>query len=244
MSRKKAAAALSLFAPEQLDPRPQPAIEPLPAKVEPPPIHYCHARGCRVECDPHRLMCPPHWRMVPEPLQRAVWKHYREGQEDRKDPSAAWMKAADAAIEAVQRIEKERAARQGQLPQAAPPPTWADPPEVAARIRATLAAIGWKDGSGERDAQGRVVERLSEARLFGLQSLLWEGVRATQNAMYAGTTWEHVPRPRLRVEYETDRKGNRWRVLVSTDEKGRVTRTVTGPAPLETLPDDDPGEYE
>lgn len=52
-------------------------------------------------------MCRKHWALVPKALQRAVWRTYRVGQCDDKDPSADWLDAADAAIAAV--AEKERA---------------------------------------------------------------------------------------------------------------------------------------
>lgn len=39
--------------------------------------------------------------MVPKAIQQEVWKHYRPGQCDDKNPSEAWHKAADAAIAAV-----------------------------------------------------------------------------------------------------------------------------------------------
>lgn len=63
--------------------------------------HTCHARGCQVQVAPRMLMCLPHWRRVPKALQTAVWRHYREGQEISKDPSAAYLEAQRAAIEAV-----------------------------------------------------------------------------------------------------------------------------------------------
>lgn len=63
--------------------------------------HHCHARGCTKEVKPELLMCLRHWKMVPRPLQLEVWKHYRPGQCDDKNPSEAWHKAADAAIAAV-----------------------------------------------------------------------------------------------------------------------------------------------
>lgn len=63
--------------------------------------HHCHARGCTKEVKPELLMCLRHWKMVPKPLQLEVWKHYRPGQCDDKNPSEAWHKAADAAIAAV-----------------------------------------------------------------------------------------------------------------------------------------------
>jgi hypothetical protein len=67
--------------------------------------HYCHARRCQVVVEPRLLMCPRHWRMVPRPLQAAVWQHYRAGQERDKLPSDAYRAAALAAVAAVEAIE-------------------------------------------------------------------------------------------------------------------------------------------
>lgn len=63
--------------------------------------HLCHAKKCKQAVPPAMLMCPRHWRMVPKALQTAVWKHYRPGQEITKTPTKKYLKAADAAIEAV-----------------------------------------------------------------------------------------------------------------------------------------------
>lgn len=63
--------------------------------------HLCHIPGCTTAVAPRLLMCAPHWRMVPRPLQAAVWASYRTGQEVDKQPSEAWHKAAEAAIAAV-----------------------------------------------------------------------------------------------------------------------------------------------
>lgn len=68
-------------------------------------VHRCHARGCTAACPPEHLMCSRHWRMVPKDLQGRVWSHYRPGQCDDKRPSEAWVRAADAAIAAVARVE-------------------------------------------------------------------------------------------------------------------------------------------
>jgi hypothetical protein len=84
--------------------------------VDPP--HHCHARGCEQAVPPERLMCRAHWRLVPRPLQRAVWGAYRPGQCDDKRPSKAWHQAADAAIGFIAELEgrgvsdSERAALQ------------------------------------------------------------------------------------------------------------------------------------
>lgn len=63
--------------------------------------HHCHAKGCEVKVPPKLLMCPRHWRMVPRALQAQVWKHYRPGQEVDKQPTAGYLAAARAAIDAV-----------------------------------------------------------------------------------------------------------------------------------------------
>jgi hypothetical protein len=51
------------------------------------------------------LMCKSHWAMVPKRLQRAVWGKYVPGQERRMDPTPAYLEAAFAAIDAVERAE-------------------------------------------------------------------------------------------------------------------------------------------
>lgn len=66
-----------------------------------PPCHTCHIPDCTVPISLTMLMCPKHWHQVPKPLQQAVWAHYRSGQEEDKNPSADYLKAARAAINAV-----------------------------------------------------------------------------------------------------------------------------------------------
>lgn len=80
--------------------------------------HTCHARGCKKAVAPELLMCGPHWRAVPKRLQLDVWRHYRPGQCDDKQPSQAWLDAAQAAIEHVARAD-------GWTPRAAPAPAQA-----------------------------------------------------------------------------------------------------------------------
>lgn len=60
--------------------------------------HHCHARGCSVQVKPELLMCRKHWFMVPRDIRDAVWRSYRPGQCDDKNPSKDWHTAADAAI--------------------------------------------------------------------------------------------------------------------------------------------------
>lgn len=69
--------------------------------------HHCHAEKCEKSVKPELLMCLGHWRMVPKPLQRAIWKAYRPGQCDTKTPSLEWLAAARSAITTVAKKESE-----------------------------------------------------------------------------------------------------------------------------------------
>ncbi len=64
-------------------------------------VHTCHALGCEKAVPPKMLMCLRHWRMVPVPLQRAVWREYVPGQEIRKDPTSAYLAVQAEAVNAV-----------------------------------------------------------------------------------------------------------------------------------------------
>lgn len=68
--------------------------------------HLCHATNCTKRVPPRLLMCAPHWRMVPKPLQDAVWDTYVPGQERRMDPTGEYLDAAFAAIDAVANQEQ------------------------------------------------------------------------------------------------------------------------------------------
>jgi hypothetical protein len=81
------------------------ALESLKALAEAPPrvppCHCCQAPGCTVPISLSLLMCPDHWRRVPKPLQTQVWRHYRNGQEEDKNPSPEYLVAAQAAIKSL-----------------------------------------------------------------------------------------------------------------------------------------------
>ncbi len=70
--------------------------------------HHCHAIGCVRPVPPKLLMCPGHWRLVPEALRAEVWRAYRPGQEKDKRPSREYLAAARAAIDAVAEREGKR----------------------------------------------------------------------------------------------------------------------------------------
>lgn len=63
--------------------------------------HTCHALACQAPCPAVWLMCLAHWRLVAPALQAHVWATYRPGQEQTKDPSRAYLRAAARAIVAV-----------------------------------------------------------------------------------------------------------------------------------------------
>lgn len=66
--------------------------------TEKAPTHRCPARRCTRQVSYDLLMCAPHWRMVPKPLQRAVWAAWRDGQ---GAGTVELIHAQDAAIRAV-----------------------------------------------------------------------------------------------------------------------------------------------
>ena len=73
--------------------------------------HTCHAISCKTEVPPTMFMCRRHWFMVPKPLRALVWKHYRPGQCDDKQPSKEWFDAANRAVKAVLAKEREAVAK-------------------------------------------------------------------------------------------------------------------------------------
>lgn len=77
-----------------------------PHKID-PAAHRCHAKGCTLKVPPERLMCKRHWFMVPRYLRDRIWATYQPGQCDTKDPSPEWLKAADAAIEYIDRFKEK-----------------------------------------------------------------------------------------------------------------------------------------
>lgn len=71
----------------------------------------CPVKGCTAHAKPNQLMCWPHWRRVPKPLNRAVFDTYAEM---RVYASAGalrrYREARDAAIAAVEAKESEKRA--------------------------------------------------------------------------------------------------------------------------------------
>ena len=72
---------------------------------EPGETHTCHAQGCNRAVKPAMFMCFKHWQMVPPAMQAAIWRTFRPGQEKDKQPSEAYVRAAERAIRAVREYE-------------------------------------------------------------------------------------------------------------------------------------------
>jgi hypothetical protein len=71
--------------------------------------HTCHWPGCRTHCKPAFFSCRRHWFTWPKHIRDAIWAAYRPGQEQSKDPSAAYMRAVDEAERWAIAYERSRA---------------------------------------------------------------------------------------------------------------------------------------
>ena len=60
--------------------------------------HRCPGPGCTREVPGDMLMCGPHWYAVPKPLQRAVWRAWRNGEGEGSDEHHAAITAAIRAV--------------------------------------------------------------------------------------------------------------------------------------------------
>lgn len=61
------------------------------------PLHRCHWPGCEVEVPPRLWGCCTHWFKLPRRIRDNIWKSYRNGQEEDKNPSFAYVQAVKAA---------------------------------------------------------------------------------------------------------------------------------------------------
>ena len=60
--------------------------------------HLCPGPGCDAEVDSSQLMCPGHWRQVPEPIRRAVWICWDRGAGQGTLAHAAAIRLAISAV--------------------------------------------------------------------------------------------------------------------------------------------------
>ena len=56
--------------------------------------HTCHWPSCDKQVAPKMWGCRKHWFTLPAKLRARIWKHYRPGQEDDKQPSNEYISAA------------------------------------------------------------------------------------------------------------------------------------------------------
>lgn len=61
--------------------------------------HHCHWTGCKAKVPPAMWGCRKHWYALPKPIRDEIWRTFRPGQENAKNPSAAYVRAARAAQE-------------------------------------------------------------------------------------------------------------------------------------------------
>lgn len=70
--------------------------------------HTCHAEACDLRTPPAMFMCRAHWFRLPKRYRDAIWLEYVDGQEDRLDPTPAYLEAAHNAIEWLATAEGRR----------------------------------------------------------------------------------------------------------------------------------------
>jgi hypothetical protein len=131
--------------------------------------HHCHAKNCPLSCPPERLCCRRHWFMAPKVLRDAVWRHYREGQCDDKNPSEAWHEAADKHLAAVWARELEsittlERALELAWPASANPLAWENFKSVAQRLFETGGKALWMDLGVVMDQKQRTIVITLKAR--------------------------------------------------------------------------------
>jgi len=68
----------------------------------------CDAIACEVEVPTGRFMCPRHWRLVPNPIQRQVYAGYRRAGNARQLlQDHRYVGACAAAIEHIAGLEQQ-----------------------------------------------------------------------------------------------------------------------------------------
>lgn len=65
--------------------------------------HTCHWPGCTKQVPPAMWGCSAHWFKLPRPLRALIWATYRPGQESDMDVSSAYLAAAQAVQEWIQK---------------------------------------------------------------------------------------------------------------------------------------------
>lgn len=60
--------------------------------------HHCHATNCKVNVPPEMFMCKRHWFMLPKAMRNEIWRTYRKGQCDDKNPSDEYCEIAKKCV--------------------------------------------------------------------------------------------------------------------------------------------------
>lgn len=70
--------------------------------------HECHHPYCKTHVPPRMLACSKHWFALPEELRNRIWRTYVPGQENRKDPSEAYLETMRDCIRCWKQMEEDR----------------------------------------------------------------------------------------------------------------------------------------
>jgi hypothetical protein len=60
--------------------------------------HTCHAHGCDEIVPPEMFACRAHWYALRKPVRDAIWREYRQGQENDKNPSLRYLAVQRLAV--------------------------------------------------------------------------------------------------------------------------------------------------
>lgn len=71
--------------------------------------HTCHWPGCERQVPPAMWGCRTHWFKLPGRLRDLIWSMYEPGQEQRMDPSDAYLAAAREVQEWIRENHPETA---------------------------------------------------------------------------------------------------------------------------------------
>jgi hypothetical protein len=61
--------------------------------------HKCPITGCKRDVDEDKLMCAPHWYMVPKPLRKALYGAWRGGNGAGSEAHVAAMRSCIHSVE-------------------------------------------------------------------------------------------------------------------------------------------------
>lgn len=85
-------------------------------------LHRCEANGCERLVPSHLLMCAAHWRLVPNDIQRDVYRTHRAIGGDiphqRLNAVKAYRQAVSAAVSALDGIASQQGKGQHEHPSA------------------------------------------------------------------------------------------------------------------------------